>query len=129
MRYLHECRKAGAAPGKLDIRIKHICKPRDASDGRRVFAGRNWPREVRKLDADEWLADLAPSAELREWFGQDAKRWREFHDRYRAELAQRQRLLNSLRRSAAQQTVTLLHAAKDHPFNEATVLKEAICAR
>jgi uncharacterized protein YeaO (DUF488 family) len=117
-------------PGKPGVRIKHIREPRKASDGRRVLAARNWPSGVRKRKADEWLTDLAPSAQLQQWFGQDAKRWREFQSRYRVELARRQRLLNSLRRSAAQRPLTLLHAAgSHHPFNEVTVLKEAICAK
>jgi uncharacterized protein YeaO (DUF488 family) len=129
-RNLHDFRTAGAPLGKLDVRIKHIHEPREASDGHRVLATRNWPAGVRKRKAEAWLTDLAPSTQLQQWFGQDPKRWPEFQSRYRAELARRQRLLNSLRRSAAQQPLTLLHAARDHhPFNEVTVLKQAICAK
>jgi uncharacterized protein YeaO (DUF488 family) len=126
----HDFRTAGATRCKLDVRIKHIDEPRETSDGRRVLAARSWPAGVRKRKADEWLTDLAPSTQLQQWFGQDAKRWPEFQRRYRAEVAQRQRLLNSLRRSAEQQPLTLLHADGDaHPFNEVTVLKEVICAK
>jgi uncharacterized protein YeaO (DUF488 family) len=78
---------------------------------------------------DEWLKDLAPSTELQKWFGHDPTRWAEFRTRYRAELLQRQRLLNSLRRSAAQQRVTLLYTAQDSQFNPASVLKDVICAQ
>jgi uncharacterized protein YeaO (DUF488 family) len=126
----HDFRTAGATPSKLDVRVKHIHEPRQASDGRRVLAARNWPSGVRKRKADEWLTDLAPSTQLQQWLGQDAKRWLEFQSRYRAELAQRQRLLNSLRRSAEQQPLTLLHAGRGTPpFDEVTVLKEVICGK
>jgi len=129
-RELDDFRTPGATRGTLDVRVKHIHEPREASDGRRVLAARNWPSGVRKRKADEWLTDLAPSTQLQQWLGQDAKRWLEFQSRYRAELAQRQRLLNSLRRSAKQQSLTLLHAGRGaRPFNEVTVLKEAICGK
>lgn len=81
------------------------------------------------MSLDEWLKDLAPSTELQKWLGHDPTRWPEFRTRYRAELMQRQRLLNSLRRSAAQQPVTLLYAAKDCQFDPVTVLKEVICGQ
>lgn len=119
----------GMSPGALDVRTKRLDAPRAATDGRRVLADRIWPPGIRKREAalDEWLRDLAPSTELRQWFGEDQKRWPEFRTRYRAELTQRQRLLNSLRRSAAQQRVTLLYTAQDARFNPATVLKEVLC--
>jgi uncharacterized protein YeaO (DUF488 family) len=121
----------GVSPGALDVRTKRLDAPRAANDGRRVLADRVWPPGISRQEAalDEWLKDLAPSTELRQWFGEDRKRWPEFRTRYRAELTQRQRLLNSLRRSAAQQRVTLLYTAKDAQFNPATVLKEVLCAQ
>jgi len=119
------------SPDALDVRTKRLDAPRAATDGRRVLADRVWPPGISRQEAalDEWLKDLAPSTELRQWFGEDQKRWPEFRTRYRAELTQRQRLLNSLRRSAAQQRVTLLYTAKDARFNPATVLKEVLCAQ
>jgi uncharacterized protein YeaO (DUF488 family) len=129
--FLHKIGLDGVAPGALDVRIKRLDAPRAAADGRRVLADRVWPPGISRQKAalDEWLKDLAPSTELRQWFGEDRKRWPEFRTRYRAELTQRHRLLNSLRRSAAQQRVTLLYTAKDAQFNPATVLKEVLCAQ
>ena len=121
----------GASPDALDVRTKRLDAPRAATDGRRVLADRVWPPGISRQEAalDEWLKDLAPSTELRQWFGENRKRWPEFRTRYRAELAQRQRLLNSLRRSAAQQRVTLLYTDEDAQVNPATVLKEVLCAQ
>jgi uncharacterized protein YeaO (DUF488 family) len=129
--FLHKVGADGVSPGALDLRTKRIDAPRNAADGRRVLVNRIWPRGIPKQEAalDEWLKDLAPSTELQKWFGHDPTRWPQFCTRYRAELMQRQRLLNSLRRSAAQQTVTLLYAAGDCRFNPVTVLKEVICAQ
>ena len=130
-RFLHKVGADGVSPGALDLCTKRIDAPRDAADGRRVLVNRVWPPGVNRQEAalDEWLKDLAPSTELQRWFRDDPTRWSEFRTRYRAELMQRQRLLNSLRRSAAQQRVTLLYTAQDSQFNPATVLKEVICAQ
>lgn len=129
--FLHEIDVDNASPGALDVRTKRVDAPREAADGRRVLADRIRPPGIDRHEAalDEWLKDLAPSTELQKWFAQDRKRWPEFRTRYRAELALRQRLLNSLRRSAAQHRVTLLYTAKDSRFNQAAVLKEVICAQ
>jgi uncharacterized protein YeaO (DUF488 family) len=129
--FLHKVGADGVSPGALDLRTKRIDAPRESADGRRVLVSRFWPRGIRKQEAalDEWSKDLAPSTELQQWFGHDPTRWPEFRVRYRAELMQRQRLLNSLRRSAAQQPVTLLYAARDCELNAVTVLKEVICAQ
>ena len=129
--FLHKIGVDFVSPCALDVRTKRLDVPRAATDGRRVLVDRVWPPGVSRQEAalDEWLKDLAPSTELRQWFGEDRKRWPEFRSRYRAELTQRQRLLNSLRRSAAQQRVTLLYTAQDAQFNPATVLKEVLCAQ
>lgn len=129
--FLHKIGVDGVSPRALDVRTKRLDAPRAVTDGRRVLADRVWPPGITRQEAalDEWLKDLAPSPELRRWFGEDRKRWPEFCTRYRAELTQRQRLLNSLRRSATQQRVTLLYTAEDAQFNPATVLKEVLCAQ
>ena len=129
-RVSHKVDLDNASHRALDVRTKRVDAPRAVADGRRVFADRVWPPGISRQEAAlEWLQDLAPSTELRKWFGEDPKRWPEFRARYRAELTQRQRLLNSLRRSAAQQRVTLLYSPKDAQLNPATVLKEVICAQ
>ncbi len=110
------------------IRIKRIYDPPAPDDGRRVLVDRLWPRGIAKDEArlDEWLKELAPSDELRKWFGHDPAKWDEFRARYRTELKSRPELLVQLRAAANKGTVTLLYAAKDTEHNNAVVLKELL---
>lgn len=110
------------------ISIKRIYDPPAAEDGRRVLVDRLWPRGVAKEAAhiDEWLKEIAPSDELRKWFGHDPARWEEFRRRYREELQGHGELLEGLRKEAGQGSVTLLFAAKDIECNNAVVLKEVL---
>jgi uncharacterized protein YeaO (DUF488 family) len=70
------------------LHLKRAYEAPSRSDGHRVLVERLWPRGLRKVDAhsDEWLKDVAPSHELRRWFGHDPSRFPEFRDRYRREL-------------------------------------------
>jgi uncharacterized protein YeaO (DUF488 family) len=72
----------------FDIKVKHIHDPADASDGQRMLVDRLWPRGISKKDAKLalWLKDIAPSTELRKWFGHEPERWEEFRRRYVQEL-------------------------------------------
>ncbi|SNB46936.1 DUF488 domain-containing protein [Geobacter sp. DSM 9736] len=108
------------------IEIKRIYDPPSPSDGLRILVDRLWPRGVRKDEAlvDEWLKELAPSDELRKWFGHDPAKWEEFRGRYRRELAAHREILDRLKRDAEREKVTLLFAAKDAEHNNAVVLKE-----
>jgi uncharacterized protein YeaO (DUF488 family) len=110
------------------IKIKRIYDAPDPADGRRVLVDRLWPRGISKERAllDWWLKEIAPSDELRRWFGHDPDRWQEFSTRYRQELEAQRPLLEELRRQAARDTMTLLYAAKDQEHNNATVLKELL---
>lgn len=110
------------------IKIKRIYDPPATGDGRRVLIDRLWPRGVAKdgVKLDEWLKEIAPSDELRKWFGHDPARWEEFRTRYREELKLHGKLLERLRAEAAKGTVTLLFAAKDEEHNNAVVLKELL---
>lgn len=110
------------------IRIKRIYDPPAAGDGRRVLVDRLWPRGLSKdeVKVDEWLKEIAPSDELRKWFGHDPARWEEFRTRYREELKLHGELLERLRAEARKGTVTLLFAAKDEEHNNAVVLKELL---
>lgn len=112
------------------ITIKRAYAPPAKSDGHRVLIDRLWPRGMARADAavDEWLTVLAPSAELRRWFGHDPKRWREFSRRYRAELAApaAQAQIRRLRAMARKGTVTLIFAARDEDHCNAVVLRAAI---
>lgn len=94
--------------------------------GPRFLVDRMWPRGVRKssLEGDEWLKDVAPSSELRGWFGHDPDRFSEFAERYRAELEERPEVLEPILRAARKGPVTLLYAAKDTEHNHAIVLRD-----
>ena len=100
-------------------------------DGKRILVDRLWPRGVSKAEAkfDKWFKDVAPSTQLRKWFGHDPERWTEFRRRYRAELASHPEMLNDLRRLARQETVTLIYGAKDQEHNEAVVLRNVLLGR
>jgi uncharacterized protein YeaO (DUF488 family) len=109
------------------IQIKRVYDARARADGRRILVERLWPRGLTKasLAADAWLKDVAPSTELRRWFGHDVARWPEFQRRYRAELD-----ANPAVRAAVGPTrgttVTLLYSAHDRDHNSAVVLRDYI---
>lgn len=110
------------------IRIKRVYEPPSLEDGTRVLVDRLWPRALTKEKAaiDEWMKEIAPSAELRTWFGHDPARWPEFRRRYTAELRQRVTLLNRLRDLARDRRVTLVFGAHDEEHNDAVVLREIL---
>lgn len=110
------------------LRIKRIYDAPARSDGYRILIDRIWPRGISKRRArlDAWLPELAPSAELRTWFGHDPARWQEFRNRYRAELARKVPLIESIRHRALDEPVTLLYAARDPLHNNAVVLQHVI---
>ena len=110
------------------IKIKRAYGLPDNSDGKRILVDRLWPRGLSKQDAavDEWLKEIAPSDELRRWFGHDPKRWPEFRRRYLLELKETGELVSHLRKEAGKGTVTLLFSAKDEEHNNAVVLREVI---
>jgi len=110
------------------IRIKRIYEPPAPEDGTRILVDRLWPRGMARAEArlDEWRKEIAPSDELRQWFGHDPGRWEEFRERYRRELAGNGEILDRLKGLAAVGTVTLLFAARDEERNNAKVLKELI---
>lgn len=105
---------------------KRIYEEPYEEDGYRVLVDRLWPRGVSKEQAqlDEWLKEIAPSPELREWFNHDPDRFDEFRQRYENELREKDEPVKHLIEQANQQTVTLLYAAKDETHNHAVVLKE-----
>jgi len=119
------------AGGGPDVRLKRVYDPADAADGTRVLVDRIWPRGLKKADAriDRWLKELAPSTELRRWFGHDPDRWPEFRRRYRAELAERPETLAELETAVRAGPVTLLFAAKDRERNNAVALRELLLER
>lgn len=112
----------------MDIRLKRAYEPAASSDGYRVLVDRLWPRGVSKEKAwlDEWAKDLAPSAELREWFGHEPTRFAEFRRRYIEELRDNRARLTALRRRGREGTLTLVYAAHDEDHNDAVVLLDVL---
>ena len=112
----------------MAVRSKRVYEKADASDGYRVLIDRLWPRGISKERAqvDEWARELAPSAELRRWFGHDPDRFREFRSRYRAELRAHADKLADLRRRGRKGKVTLVYGARDREHNDAVVLVELL---
>jgi uncharacterized protein YeaO (DUF488 family) len=112
----------------VDIHLKRAYDPVAATDGYRVLIDRIWPRGVKREEAhlDEWARELAPSTELRTWFGHDPARFEEFQRRYTEELASQEGKLRELRRRAREGTLTLVYAARDTEHNDAVVLAEIL---
>ena len=110
------------------IRLKRVYESTSSEDGMRILVDRLWPRGLRKEDAavDRWLKEIAPSTELRQWFGHDPVRWPEFRRRYTAELRQHTTMLDKTRELAKQGTVTLVFGAHDEQHNNAVVLREVL---
>jgi uncharacterized protein YeaO (DUF488 family) len=114
--------------GESDVRLKRAYDPAEPDDGYRVLIDRLWPRGVstERARLDEWARELAPSAELRTWFGHDPERFAEFERRYRAELADHDEKLDELRRRAREGPLTLVYGARDEEHNDAVVLAELL---
>ena len=110
----------------MTIDLKRAYDPPATGDGRRILVDRVWPRGIAKDDLriDAWLKDLAPSTELRKWFGHDPAKWDEFRKRYARELEQRSEALEELVEKARAGHVTLVFSAKDTEHNNAVALRE-----
>ena len=110
------------------LRLKRAYEPAGADDGTRILIDRLWPRGVSKAKAalDDWIKDVAPSTELRKWFGHDPTRWTEFQRRYRAELREQSAALDRIRERARTGVVTLVYSAHDEQHNDAVVLRAVL---
>ena len=111
------------------IKTKRIYEKPEANDGFRILVDRLWPRGLKKERAaiDLWLKEIAPSNDLRKWFGHEKPRWEDFRKRYGDELAGKADLLASLSNLVKEKgKVTLLFAASDEAHNNAVALKEFI---
>ncbi|WNS40706.1 DUF488 family protein [Paenibacillus sp. MMS20-IR301] len=111
------------------LSLKRIYEPAAAEDGYRILVDRLWPRGVSKQQAaiDEWMKEIAPSPELRGWFGHQPERFAAFSERYIRELEEdpvRRSLAAGIRERVLEQEVTLVYAAKDPVHNHARVLYE-----
>jgi len=112
----------------MPVSLKRVYEKPSPSDGKRVLVERLWPRGLKKEDAkvDEWLREIAPSAELREWFGHDPEKWSEFKQRYWKELEKKQEIVAKLAKEVREKRVTFVFAAKDEEHNNAVALRECI---
>jgi uncharacterized protein YeaO (DUF488 family) len=116
----------GGAVAAERVVLKRVYEPAATDDGTRVLVERLWPRGVRKGAVDRWDKDVAPSPELRKWYGHDPMRWDEFQARYRAELGTRAAELDELRALALAGRLTLVFAARDPERSSAAVLRELL---
>jgi uncharacterized protein YeaO (DUF488 family) len=114
-----------------NVKLKRAYESPTAEDGARILIDRLWPRGISKEKAalDQWMKDIAPSAELRRLFGHDPARWEEFRRRYARELHRNSALLDRLRSLAKQGVVTLIYSAHDELHNDAVVLRDLLLGR
>jgi uncharacterized protein YeaO (DUF488 family) len=104
---------------------KRVYDPPAKDDGYRVLVDRLWPRGLTKSKAhvDVWLKEVAPSTELRKWFGHEPEKWPEFQKRYRAEMKAQPQAMAALRKLEKEhKRVTLLYGAKSEERNQAVAL-------
>ena len=108
------------------LRMKRAYDPPSEDDGFRILVDRIWPRGMSRdqIQIDLWLKEVAPSDELRKWFGHDPSRWDEFKERYHQELADKDDLIDQISEKASSGDVTLVFGAKDEKLNNAVALKE-----
>lgn len=114
----------------MTFQIKRAYEPAERSDGMRILVDRLWPRGVKKttLKLDRWIKDVAPTPQLRQWFGHKPTRFAEFSRRYRAELAGNTAVAE-LRKLGERKPVTLIYAARDPAVNHALVLESVLQKR
>ncbi len=110
----------------MKIRLKRAYEPPEKDDGVRLLVERLWPRGLTKEKAgiDEWFKEVAPSQELRKWYGHDPEKWEAFRRRYLDELRGNPDAVNRLRARVKEGPVTFVYAAKDEKHNSALLLKE-----
>jgi len=115
-------------PERRAVRLKRVYDQPSIADGTRVLVDRLWPRGLSKLDvsADLWLRDVAPSSELRRWYGHDPRRWRQFSRKYRSELARQPEVLELLDDLRRRTPITLIFGAHDQRHSHAVVLREVL---
>ena len=108
------------------IKLKRAYEKAEPGDGPRYLVDRLWPRGIGKnsLHIEDWLKDVAPSNELRRWFGHDPSKWNEFRKKYFAELKAKPDALAPLAKAAKKRSITLVYSAKDAEYNNAVALAE-----
>jgi len=114
----------------MKVSVRRVYDPPKTGEGLRILVDRLWPRGVRKedLEYDLWEKDVAPTPELRKWFGHMPERWETFHEKYRQELEtpEAQERLKEIMKAAGKRNITLLYGARDPEHNHALILADAI---
>ena len=119
--------ESGSAPR---IQIKRVYDSTSRADGTRILVERLWPRGIKKEALGiAWIKEVAPTTELRQWFGHDRKRWAEFRQRYERELDANPSAWQPILDAAREGTVTLIYSARDTLHNGALVLRDYLLAR
>jgi uncharacterized protein YeaO (DUF488 family) len=112
----------------MKIQTKRIYERPAKADGVRILVDRIWPRGISRERANitYWAKDIAPSNELRKWYGHDHEKWGEFRDRYFDELDQNTDGVKELLRYFGEETVTFVFSSREPNLNNATALREYI---
>ena len=115
----------------MKIQVKRVYEAKASGDGRRILIDRLWPRGLSKAKAavDVWLKEIAPSTELRRWYGHEAEKWPEFKSRYHAELDDNAAAVGELISHAGKDHVTLLFGSREERLNNAFALKDYLESR
>lgn len=108
------------------LKVKRAYDKAERADGLRILVDRLWPRGITKRAAaiDEWVKELAPTADLRKWFGHDPALWSEFQKKYRAELKKNEAIEPFIEKYQDSSLITLIYAGKDEAHTHAIVLRE-----
>lgn len=114
-----------------NVQLKRAYEPSARGDGTRILIDRLWPRGFTKKAAaiDEWFKDISPSTGLRQWFGHDPARWKEFRRRYANEVRENPQQFERLRSLARQGRITLVYSAHDQAHNDAVVIRDLLLGR
>ncbi|SFK18226.1 Uncharacterized conserved protein YeaO, DUF488 family [Nitrosomonas aestuarii] len=112
------------------VRIKRVYETPEQADGHRILVDRLWPRGLSKQKAkvDVWIKEIAPSTELRRWYGHDPNKWAEFKNRYIAELKANPDPVETVLSEIREGIVTFLYSAKETRMNNAFVLRDYIAS-
>lgn len=112
----------------MAVTVKRFYEPAGKADGYRVLVDRLWPRGVKKESAkiDQWLKEVAPSTELRNWYHKDMSKWTEFQKKYQAELKNHPAFKDLQELLKEHKKITLLYTAKDEERNHALVLAKLL---
>lgn len=108
------------------MKLKRAYEPVSSTDGKRLLVERLWPRGLSKkrLNLDGWIRNVAPSTELRKWFGHEPAKWKQFRNRYFRELDSQPESWRPIVSLARHRTVTLIYSSHDERHNNAVALRD-----